>query len=185
MEHLQLCKFHLQNCIWLPLCIQASRTSFWCQNGYFWKVSMSHMAQNHWENKLYYKFFSLNLTLEYIQLYKFHLWNFLWTPHAKRIVARKVFLSKMLGKTSIFTLSGKVLLWNVKMMFCVVIWTWMSPLTYWNLNSSSKMLVLQWLLGFMLVYCSQKMKWCAFPKMFPKLLFIETKHTSSRFFLLS
>ena len=52
---------------------------------------------------------------------------------------------------------------NVKMIFCVAIWIWMSSLTYWNLNSPSKILRL---LGFMLVYCSQKMKWYTFPKSF-------------------
>ena len=43
------------------------------------------------------------------------------------------------------------------MMFCVAMWIWMSPLTYWNLNSSSKVLVLQWLFEFMLVYCKNGM----------------------------
>ena len=41
----------------------------------------------------------------------------------------------------------------------------MSPLTYWNLNYSSTILDLQWLLGFILVYCSQKVKWYTFLKM--------------------
>ena len=51
-----------------------------------------------------------------------------------------------------------------KMMFCAVIWIWMSLLSYQNLNSSSKLLVLKRLLGFMLAYFSQKMKWYSLPK---------------------
>ena len=50
------------------------------------------------------------------------------------------------------------------MTFCVVIWIWMSLLSYQNLNSSSKLLVLKRMLGFILVYFSQKMKWYSFPK---------------------
>ena len=55
---------------------------------------------------------------------------------------------------------------NVEMIFCVAMWIWMSPLTYWNWNSSSKILVLQWLFVFISVYSSQKVKWYTFPKMF-------------------
>ena len=65
---------------------------------------------------------------------------------------------------------------NVKMMFCVAIWIRMSPLTYWNLRSSSKILVLQWLLGSMLVYYSQKVKWFNFKSRLVQLLFIKTQH---------
>ena len=61
-------------------------------------------------------------------------------------------------------------------MFCVAIWMWMSLLTYWNLNFSPKILVLQWLLGFILVYCSQIVKWYTFPKKLVWLLFIKTTH---------
>ena len=61
-------------------------------------------------------------------------------------------------------------------MFYVAIWMCISLLTYWNLNSSSKILVPQWLLGFMLVYCSQKVKLYTFPKRFVLLLFVETQH---------
>ena len=49
-------------------------------------------------------------------------------------------------------------------MCCVAIWIWISGLTYWNLNSSSKIFVQQWLLGLTLVYCSQEVKWCTFQK---------------------
>ena len=48
---------------------------------------------------------------------------------------------------------------TVQMLFCVAIWIYMSLLTYLNSNSSSKILVLQLLLGFMLVCCSEKVKW--------------------------
>ena len=96
--------------------------------------------------------------------------------NAYRQVVRKVFPFQMLGETSILTLPGKVPLdKNFKMMFCVAIWIWLSPFTYWNINSSSKIHVLQWLLGFKLVYCSQKVK-STFPNRYVWLLFIETQH---------
>ena len=132
--------------------MQNNRTNFWSRNNNFWKVPVSHIIQNHWKNQLYYELLSFNLTVKYIQLHNFRLWNYLWTSSAYRLVVWKVYLFQMSGKASILTLPGKVPLWqNIKMMFCVAIWIWMSPLTYWNLNSSRKILVLQWLLGFMLV----------------------------------
>ena len=147
--------------------MQINRTNFWSRNNFFWKVPMSHIIQNHWINKLYLELFSFNLTVGHIQLDKFCLWNFLWTSNTYRLLAQKVFLFQMLRQTSLFTLQAK---WhfdkNVNIMFCVAMWMWMSPLPYWNLNSSSKILVLQWLLGLMLVYCSQKVKWYTFPKRF-------------------
>ena len=131
---------------------------------------MAYIIQNHWKKKnllwaLQFQFNS-NLTVEHILLYNYWLSNCLWTPNAYRLVVRKVFLFQMLGETSIFTLPSKVPLWEkVKMVFCVAIWIWMSPLTYWNLNSS-KLFVLQRLFGFMLVFCGQKVKWYTFPKRF-------------------
>ena len=147
--------------------MQNNRTNFWSRNKYFWKAPISHIIQNQRKNQLYYELFSFKLTVKYIQLYNFRLWNCLWTPNPYRVVVRKVFLFQMLEETSIFTLPGKMPLWqNVKMMFCVAIWIWMSPLTCWNLISFWKILVLQWLLGFMLVHCSQKVKWYNFPNTF-------------------
>ena len=64
----------------------------------------------------------------------------------------------MLGETSIIYIA--------KMMFCVVLYVLRFaclPLTYWNL-SSSKILVLQWLLGLKLVYCVKKKKVIYLPK---------------------
>ena len=52
---------------------------------------------------------------------------------------------------------------NIKLMFSVTIWIWISPLKYWNL-SSSKILVLQWLLGFILVFIHFERMY--FPKQF-------------------
>ena len=49
-------------------------------------------------------------------------------------------------------------------MFCVAIWMWMFPVTYWNLNSSSKILVPQWLPGFMLVLLWSKSEIIYLPK---------------------
>ena len=92
--------------------MQINRTNFWSQNNYFWKVSIPHSSRNHWKNQLYYKLFSFNVTLEHLQLYNFCLWSCPWTPNEYRLVAQKVFLFQMLEKTSIFTLPGKVLLWQ-------------------------------------------------------------------------
>ena len=147
--------------------MENNRTNFWIWNNYFWKVPILHIIQNHWKNQLYYELLSFNLTVKYIRLYNFRLWRILWTRNAYRLIVWKVFLFQILGETSIFTLPGKVPLWqkNVKMMFCVAIWICMSPRTYWNLNST-KIHALQWLLGFMLVYCSQKLNWYTFPNRF-------------------
>ena len=116
--------------------MENNRTNFWIWNNYFWKVPILHIIQNHWKNQLYYELLSFNLTVKYIRLYNFRLWRILWTRNAYRLIVWKVFLFQILGETSIFTLPGKVPLWqkNVKMMFCVAIWICMSPHTYWNLN---------------------------------------------------
>ena len=53
-----------------------------------------------------------NSILGHIPLENFCLWNCLWTPNAYRLVAQKVFLFQILGETSIFTLPGKVPLWQ-------------------------------------------------------------------------
>ena len=115
------------------------------------------------KNQLYYELFNFNLTVKYIQLYNFRLSNCLWTRKAYRLVVRKAFLFQMLAETFVFTLLGKVPLWqkcqndvlcgNMNMNVSLI---------YWNLTSSSKILVLQRRLGFMLVYCSQKVKWYTF-----------------------
>ena len=119
-----------------------NRTNFCSRNKYLWKVPVSRIIQNHWKKQLFnYELFSFSLTVEYIQLYNFRFKNFLWTHNACSLVVWKKFLFQMLRETSIFTLPGKVPLWqNVKMMFWVAIWIGMSPLTHRNLNSSSKTL---------------------------------------------
>ena len=137
--------------------MQINRPNFWDRNKYFWRVSISRITQNHWKKASFVQHFSFNLTLEHIKLQNFCLWNCLWTANAYRLIVQKVFLFQMLGETSIFTLPCHFDK-NFKTMFCVAIWTWMSPLTYWNINSSSKILVLQWLLGIILFYCNQKVK---------------------------
>ena len=94
--------------------------------------------------------------MEHIQLNNFRLWTCLWTPNAYMLLAQKVFLFQMLGESSLFTLP----LWQKYQndVLCGSVNMDVSPLTYWNLNSFSKIIVLQWLLGFMLVYFSQKVK---------------------------
>ena len=57
-----------------------SRTNFGHHTGYFWNFPISHIIQNHWKNKFYYKFFCFSLTVEHIQLCKFYLRNCLWLP---------------------------------------------------------------------------------------------------------
>ena len=88
------------------------RTNFWSRNNYFWKVPISHITQKLWKNQLCYELFRFNLTVEYILLYNFRLWNCLWTRKVYRLVVWKVFLFQILGETSTFTLPGKVPLWQ-------------------------------------------------------------------------
>ena len=84
----------------------------------------------------------------------------------------------MLEGTSIFNLPGKVPLWQKcqNYVFCGNMNADVSPYVL-KFKFFFKILVPQWLLGFVLVYCSQKVKWHTFPKMFAWLYFIETKHT--------
>ena len=105
------------------------------------KNPISHIIQNHWKTQLYYELFSFNLTVKYIQLHNVCLWNCLWTRNAYRLAVRKVFLFQMLGDTHIFTLPGKVSLWQ-KFQNDVLFGNMNmdSPLTYWNSNSSSRYL---------------------------------------------
>ena len=137
--------------------MENNRTNFWIRNNYSWEVPISHIIQNYWKNQLYYELFSFNLAVKYIQLYNFCLWNCLWSRNAYRLVVWKVFpfQAKCYSDKKY---QNDVLCGNMNME--------MSPLTYWNLNSSTKILVLQLLLGFILVYYSQKEKWYTFPNRF-------------------
>ena len=92
--------------------MQNQKTNFWSRNNDFWKVPISHIIQNHWKYQLYNELFSFNLTVKYIQLYNFRLWNCLWTRNAYRLVVGKVILFQKLLDTSMFTLPGKVPLWQ-------------------------------------------------------------------------
>ena len=63
-------------------------------------------------------------------------------------------------------------------MLCVGIWMWMFPVTYSNLNSSSKILVPQWLPGFMLVLLWSKSEIIYLPKQaYLIIIHRNTKHT--------
>ena len=141
------------------------------------KNPVSHIIQNHWKTQLYYELFSFNLTVKYIQLYNFCLWNCPWTHNAYRLAVRKAFLFQMLGDTYIFTLPGKVSLWQ----------KFQNDVLFGNMNMDVspyilkfkfffKILVLQWLFGFMLVSYSQKVKWHTFPNRIIYSFFIETQH---------
>ena len=143
--------------------MQNSRTNFWSRNNY-WKVPVSHIIQNHWKNQPY-ELFSVNLTVKYILLYNFRLWNYQWICNAYRLVVRKGFLFQMLGETSILTLPGYVPRWQKSQNDVLCGNTNMDVSPYWHLNFS-KILVLQRLLGFMLVYCSQKLKRYTLPNSF-------------------
>ena len=70
--------------------MQARRTNFLHENGYFWKVPISHMIPSHRKKKLFSKSFIFNLTVEHIQLCKFPLWN----SHVYRLV-EQTFSTKM------------------------------------------------------------------------------------------
>ena len=56
--------------------MQNNGTNFWSRNNYFWKVPISHIIQYNWKNQLYYGLFSFSLTVKYIQLHNFCLWNY-------------------------------------------------------------------------------------------------------------
>ena len=87
-------------------------------------------------------------------------------------------------EASIFTLPGKVPLWQKcqNVVLCDNMNMNVSPYIL-EFSSSSKILILQWLIGFMLVYCSQKVKWYTFPKGLSNLY--PYKHnTYSRYFRL-
>ena len=103
--------------------------------------------------------------MEHIQLYNFRLWNCLLTHSAYKLLVRKVFLFQVLEETYIFILVDKVPLWQKCQndVLCGNMNMDVSP-TYWNLNSSLIILVLRWLLGFILLYCRQKLKY--HPKQF-------------------
>ena len=146
--------------------MRINRTNFWSRNNYFWKVPISHIIQNYWKK----------LALLWALQFQFNSETY---PIRQLLSLKLPMDSKYVQASSLKNISVPNVRRNfhihiarptdnknVNMMFYVTIWMWMSPLTYWNLNSSSKILVLQWLLGFMLVYCSQKVKWYTFPKRF-------------------
>ena len=131
--------------------MQNNRTNFCSQNNYFGKVPISHVVQNHQKNQLYYELFSFSLTVKYNQLYKFRIWNCLWNHNAYRLVFWKVFLFQMLGENFIFALPSKVLL-SQKCEndgLCGNMNRDISPFIS-KFKFFFKILILQWLLGFML-----------------------------------
>ena len=150
--------------------MENNRSNFWIWNKYFWKVTILHIIQVRWKKQLSYELFSFNLPVKYVHLYNFCLWKCLWNLNAYRLVVWKVFLFKLLRKIP-------YLHWQTKSYFdkkCqnhVLSGKWQYEygclsLIYWNLNSSTKIFVLQWLLGFILVCCSQKVKWYTFTNRF-------------------
>ena len=105
-------KFLPLNLLLIPINAH-NRTNFCSRNKYLWKVPVSRIIQNHWKKQLFnYELFSFSLTVEYIQLYNFRFKSFLWTHNACSLVVWKKFLFQMLRETSIFTLPGKVPLWQ-------------------------------------------------------------------------
>ena len=73
--------FLLLNVLSIPFNKYIRRTNFGHHTDYFWNFPISHIIQNHWKkNKFNYRPFSVGLTVEHIQLCKFHLRNCLWLP---------------------------------------------------------------------------------------------------------
>ena len=129
-----------------------NRTHFWRRNNYFWKVSIWHIIQNHGKKLALLWTLQFQFNRKTYPTRNFCLSDWVWTPNA-------YFCSKCYAKLPYLHRLAKCHIdRNVKMMFCVVMQIWMSPLTYWDLNFSSNILALQWLLGFMLVYIVVK-KW--------------------------
>lgn len=76
-------KFSHRNCLRLTR-IQARRTNFWRQNGCFRKVPIPiYIIQNHWKNKSFNEPFSFSWTVEYNEMHKFLLQNFLSTQTSR------------------------------------------------------------------------------------------------------
>ena len=141
-----------------------NRPNFWSRSNYFWKVPISHIIQNHWKELPLLWALQFQLNCETYQIRKLSSLKLPMDSQGTQASSSKsVSLPNVRRNFHIYISSLDK---KIKMMFCVAIWMWMSSLTYWNLNSSSKILVLQWLLGFMLVYCSQKLNWYTFPKRF-------------------
>ena len=146
--------------------MQINRTNFWSRNNYFWKVPISHIIQNHWKK----------LALSRARQFHFN---------SGKYPIRQLLSLKLPMDSQCIQASSSISVPNVRRDFHIYFarqsatLTKMSKLCFvWQyeygcfpllteiLNSSSKILVLQWLFGIMLVYCSQKVKWHTFPKMF-------------------
>ena len=149
--------------------MQINRSNFWSRNNYSWKVPISHIIQNHWKKLalLWVLQFQFNCRVEHIQLDNFHLWNCQWAPNAYKLVALKVFLFQMLEEASVFTLPGKVPLWQ----------KWQNDVLCGNMNVDVCPYILKFKFffkntcstmsaEFLLVFCSQKVKWYTFPERF-------------------
>ena len=149
-----MCSFLPLNLILIPI-RQINRINFWSRNNYLWKTPISHIIQNHWKK----------LALLRDLQFQFNSGKY---PIRQLLPLKLLMDFQCIQASSSKSISvPNVPLWQkCQNDVCVAIWIWMSLLTYWNLNSSSKTLVPQWLLGFVLVYCSQKMKRYTFPKRF-------------------
>ena len=137
--------------------MQINRSNFWIWNNYFGKLPISHVIQNYWK-----KTSSIKLDLLWALQFQFHCGTY---PIGQLSSLKLPIYSQWTQVSS----SKSVSVPNVRRDFhdyfakqsttltkhFITIWIGMSLLTFWKLNSS-KILVLQWLLGFMLVYCSQK-----------------------------
>ena len=140
-----------------------NRTNFRIRSDYFWKVPISHILQNHWKNQLNYELFSFNLTMENIHC----LWNCLWNRNAYRLVVWKVFLFQMLWEIPYLHCQAKchfdkkcqndVLCGNMNM----DISPYILKFKFFYKNTYSTMTA--W---FLLVYCTQIVKWYTFPNRF-------------------
>ena len=92
--------------------MQNNRINFWSRNYYFWKVPISYIIQNHWKKLALLRALQFQFNCGTCPMDNCSLWNCLWAPNAYKQVAKKVFLCQMLEETSIFTLPGKVPLWQ-------------------------------------------------------------------------
>ena len=129
-----------------------NQTNLWSQNNYFWKVSISHIIQNHWKI----------LALLWVLQFQFNC----GTYSIRQLSSFKLPMDSQCIQVSS---SKSISVPNVRIDSHIYIAresASLKKMSKWCFVSQYEYGVLKWLLGFMLSYHSQKVKWYTFAKRF-------------------
>ena len=147
--------------------MQINKTNFWDRDKYFRKVPISYVIQTYWKKLALLR--SLQFQFNFGRYAIKKIWSLKLPMDSWWIQAsgwKSISVPNIWRNFRIYFARQSATLKKCQIMFFVAIWICMRPLTYWNLNSSSKILVLHGLPRIMLICCGHNVKGYNFSKRF-------------------